>query len=145
MVDQINSIQRNNMAQVLYEREKFLLIGLTGRIGSGCSKAADIMNSDRKQINLPEITPGHRGMRNEERDLRTIYQYYESHWIAFDKIMVRSVISTFLLNDFDGFINDYLRTGTARIISEEKNRLKLDIISNMYYRRIFCAILYKNF
>ena len=99
------------MTEALRQHEEFLVIGLTGRLGSGCSEAAGILGSTFEQIALPPIYPGDLGLKDDrERDLRILYRYASHHWQKFDIIRVRTVIASFLLRQFDEFledINDY--------------------------------------
>ena len=93
--------QRHNMVDLLTQREEFIAIGLTGRIGSGCSTVAKILSSDTKTLQMPSMYPGENGFRDDdERDMRTIVRYYHAHWLAFDVIKSRTIITTFLLEHF---------------------------------------------
>lgn len=95
------------MTEALRQHEEFLVIGLTGRLGSGCSEAAGILGSTFEQIALPPIYPGNLGLKDDkERDLRILYRYASHHWQKFDIIRVRTVIASFLLRQFDKFTED---------------------------------------
>lgn len=102
--------QHYNMVKILSEREEFLVIGLTGRVGSGCSEAADILCSTISDLQMPSIYPGDRGLQNDdERDKRIIVRYFNAHWLAFDLIQVRTIITSFLLSDMSGFCEELLK------------------------------------
>ena len=102
--------QHYNMVKILSEREEFLVIGLTGRVGSGCSEAADILCSTISDLQMPSIYPGDRGLQNDdERDKRIIVRYFNAHWLEFDLIRVRTIITTFLLSDMSGFCRELLK------------------------------------
>ena len=63
--------RRKNIVSIMSQNEEFIIIGLTGRVGSGCSEAAEIFGSSFQQLELPWIQPGTQGLRNDkERDLR---------------------------------------------------------------------------
>lgn len=88
--------KRKNIINVLSQKEDFIVIALTGRMGSGCSTVADILTKKFDDLNMPWPVPGYRGMRDdEERDVRILIRYANSHWIAFEKIRVRTIITTF--------------------------------------------------
>ena len=48
MVEAINQIYKH--------RQDFILIGLTGKIGAGCTTTADFMTKDIPEHNLPPLT-----------------------------------------------------------------------------------------
>lgn len=100
---------RLSIERTLSDREDFLVIGLTGRIGSGCSEVAKVLSSSIHDLKLPSIAPGARGLRDDlERDQRVLQQYAASHWAKFDIIQVRTVITTFLLKDIREFVRQFL-------------------------------------
>lgn len=57
--------------EVFRERESFLVVGLTGRIGSGCTSASEIFAKDARSLNLPHAAPvphmKDRGFQNQQR------------------------------------------------------------------------------
>lgn len=99
--------RRNNMQRLLAEREEFLIIAMTGRVGSGCTEAADILTSD---IDGLLRTPPD----EYERDKRILWEYAQYHWLAFDIIKVRTIITTFLLYDMRGFAVEVLNMGVKK-------------------------------
>lgn len=100
---------RANIVSVLSQHEEFLIIGLTGRTGSGCSEAAEILASDYRQLQLPQIDPGFRGFTNdEERDISIIHRFFCAHWVKFDIVRARTLISSFLLEDWIK-LEDYIK------------------------------------
>jgi len=92
--------------QKLYEnRQKFILIGLTGRTGSGCTSAAGILNSKFIQIKLPKPFSC---KTNEDRKYKIIYNFASTNWKIFHLIEIRDVITSFIIeNEYEKFI-DYL-------------------------------------
>lgn len=132
---------RRNVVNIMSQNEEFIIIGLTGRVGSGCSEAAEIFGSTYQQLELPLIQPGIQGLRNnEERDLRILQRYAEAHWLKFDIIRTRTIISSFLLEEFDEFIktigqlearND-LETDCETKIKDELFKKMSNIIQKKY-------------
>lgn len=99
--------QRLYITEMLKQHEEFLVIGLTGRVGSGCSKAADILGSSFSEIGLPPIYPGDMGLADDrERDRRILYRYAKHHWLKFDVIRVRTIITSFLLEEMPAFCEE---------------------------------------
>ncbi|MGF1716410.1 deoxycytidylate deaminase [Photobacterium chitinilyticum] len=87
------------------ERAKFIILGLTGRTGSGCTTLSKLL----KQESFSMLSPPkpHRALfsNDEERKYRIVYNYLSKHWCKFYHIRMSDVVSTFLLdlpfNDFD--------------------------------------------
>lgn len=77
-------------------KDKFILIGLTGQIGSGCSTTAKFMSKTVDGHNLPIIAID----SNSSDDVRKKYiiqKYYKENWKPFDIIMASDVITSFIL------------------------------------------------
>ena len=64
----------------LYEkRQKFILIGLTGRTGSGCSTVGEILRKSFLNINPPTPQLGE-ARNNDERKYKILYEYAKINW-----------------------------------------------------------------
>jgi len=85
----------------------FILLGLTGRTGSGCSTAAQILGQD-------EVIPVKESIlytsENDKRKLNIIQKYTRNNWEPFYSIRVTTVITYFLLdlefNEFAQFLSE---------------------------------------
>lgn len=78
------------------ERDDFILLGLTGWTGSGCSTAAQILSNEKfDSIKLPDVNllSG-----NEKRKALIVYNYARSQWTQFTVISVSAVLTMFLLD-----------------------------------------------
>lgn len=94
--------KRENIVNIMSQNEEFIIVGLTGRIGSGCSEAAQVFGSTFQELELPWIQPGAYGFKGDsERDRRILQRYAGAHWLKFDIIKTRTIISTFLLENLD--------------------------------------------
>lgn len=99
-------LSRQNMINILSQTEEFIIIGLTGRNGAGCTEASKIFSYSYKELELPDINPGSNGfIDNTERERRILQRYAQSHWLKFDVIKSKAIISTFLLKNFEEFIS----------------------------------------
>ncbi len=108
--------------RVFSEREEFLVIGLTGRVGSGCSTVCDCLMDSFSGLGLSCPTPGIEGFTdNAERDARILCRYAERHWQSFDVIKVRTIILTYILRYWDVFKQD-----VDLINSSEEKKIKFD-------------------
>jgi len=77
-------------------RDRFIVIGLTGRTGAGCSTVAGVLSK-----NIAEFVGGKLSISdshdNEDRKSNILKSFVEKNWQPFYVIKVRDIISTFLL------------------------------------------------
>lgn len=99
----------NAIKNIYAEREKFIIIGLTGRTGSGCTTVSDILKQKEfKNLSLhkPKTT---NFASNEERKYQIIYNYAQKHWDGFASIDFTDIIFSFVLEksykDFENIYN----------------------------------------
>lgn len=89
---------RDAVSKVYGRDDDFILIGLTGRTGSGCTTAAKILGSDLSEIGY-DLKGTTDSLDNEKRKERIVRRFVESNWVAFDVIRVSSIFLVFV---FDG-------------------------------------------
>lgn len=136
------------ISELFLENNQFIIIGLTGRTGSGCTTAANILES--KKISLPELN-GLNGFYNGLDEIRysIVKTFAEEHWENFFSIKVSDLISIYLLIlptkkliDFiyscgDKKRNSLKKNATSKLVKEgvlSKSRLKerySDIINKL--------------
>lgn len=104
----------------LYEnREKFILIGLTGRTGSGCSTAAELLTNDIKKLKLPKPQRAY-GYDNEGKKYEIIYNFAKKNWKKYRCIQMRDVITSFIVeNDFNSF-SSFVECKLGKTVSERR-------------------------
>lgn len=90
---------KSAISKIYGDDDDFVILGLTGRTGSGCSTAAKILQSEAASIKH-SLNSGENPLSNEERKERIIYRYFGKNWTPFLLVQVRAVITTFLL-DYD--------------------------------------------
>lgn len=95
--------------QIYRLRRDFILIGLTGRTGSGCSSVAKILAtpafSDLK-TEFREINT--KPWDNDSRKNRIVHNYMQKHWHKFTIIQASDVIFYYALQlDFDAFVKEF--------------------------------------
>lgn len=90
-------------------RRDFILIGLTGRTGSGCSSVANILRTqDFAQLKSEHRDINENPWDNNSRKNRIVYQYMKRHWYPFTVITASDVIFYYaLLLDFDDFVKEF--------------------------------------
>ena len=87
---------------MIYEGENdHIVIGLTGRTGSGCSTVAKILQCDLQDLHH-SLYKGDNPTSNDERKQKIIYRHLLKTWHQFQLIQVRSIITLLLIeNDVD--------------------------------------------
>ncbi|OCH01491.1 hypothetical protein [Aliivibrio fischeri] len=104
--------------KIYEEISDFLIIGLTGRTGSGCSTSAKILSAE--SLDLPDPGQSH-FIGNEERKYRIIKKYIEKNRRPFEWLQVRTIISSYMLrlnySEFCSLISSILKVELT-IVSE---------------------------
>lgn len=105
----------NAVNNVYKESDSLVIIGLTGRTGSGCSTAARILETPEfRDLSLPK--PKESGYENaEERKYAIVHKFLRSKWKPFTIIEASSIILSMVFQcKYDDFINylEKLRMGT---------------------------------
>lgn len=97
------------LENVFKETSDFVVIGLTGRTGSGCSTAAHILS--QVTLNLPDAEHSHYE-GNERRKFRIVKNYIDRKWVGFKWLQIRSVITGYILalcfEDFIALVKEIL-------------------------------------
>lgn len=119
----------------LYEnRENFIIIGLTGRTGSGCSSAGEFLSSNLKDIKFPEYKIID---DNEERKYRIIYNFIHKNWTPFFWIQIKDIITSFIVEKpYDEFANYISSKLSANRHENTKIRKSLDNDIKSEYEKI---------
>lgn len=106
-------------------RRNFVIIGLTGRTGSGCTTVAETLSKNFKDLkslyrefNSGEIT-------NDTRKNRIVYRYLQENWdTPFTVISASDVIFYFALQlSFDEFVEAIVRANSDKLMSDPKTRI----------------------
>jgi deoxycytidylate deaminase len=96
----------------LFERRgQFVVLGLTGRTGSGCTTAAELLTKSFEDLRLEPIASPLASV--EQRKHRVIVEFSEKNWIPFLEVSVTLVIVTFMLDadvdQLNAFLKQYVR------------------------------------
>lgn len=80
-----------------FERSSsFLVLGLTGRTGSGCTSSSNLLQSTFEGLNLDRVS--YPSKTAEDRKYRIVREFAEKNWNQFHQISVTQVIASFLLD-----------------------------------------------
>lgn len=130
IIERNNNMSSENLMAVenmFMYRKKVLILGLTGRTGSGCSKVASILKNDNfNGLDLKD--PKTYDYKNaDERKQEIIYNYMkEGNWKKFHVIEGSAIIISFILEKGYDELIKYLKncdeSGKFRI----ENRLRLE-------------------
>ncbi len=102
------SYLKSAINQIYADDNDFVLIGLTGRTGSGCSTTASILQLEKHQIKH-SLFNGNNPQTSEDRKERIIRKFFEADWQPFTLIQVRSIITVFLLEKPSTDAVEYLK------------------------------------
>lgn len=116
--------QQNNptvIDNIFHLRHNFMVIGLTGRTGSGCTTVADLLcNSDFKDLKSNHSEFPSQTATNQARKDRIVYEFMKINWHRFEKITASDIIYFYaLLLDFDSFIKELALS--AKGITDTRN------------------------
>lgn len=92
------------VGQVYDDLGHYIIIGLTGRCGSGCSTTRDIL-CEEAEFN-PEDYMGSiiaDNVHNSDRDRDVILNFAEKNPLHFEAIKVRDILTAFILDNTDAF------------------------------------------
>ena len=106
---------KSAIRQIYGDDADFIVFGLTGRTGSGCSTAAKILQSGKEDVRH-SLFSGNCPASNEQRKERIIFRHFNATWEPILLIQVRSIITTFLL---DGDVETAVNYFTDLFPSEE--------------------------
>ncbi len=117
------------ISELFMENSKFVLIGLTGRTGSGCTTAAKILESLNPEFpDENQINDFYKGLDKKRYSITK--KFSSEHWSKFYSIKVSDLISAYILsqniNEMEKFI--YLSTNklNIRTTNEEVKNLLAD-------------------
>lgn len=88
---------KSAIGRIYGDDDDFIVLGLTGRTGSGCSTAAKILQSSIGEIRH-SLFSGDNPDTNEQRKERILLRHFKATWTPFLLIQVRALITTFLLD-----------------------------------------------
>lgn len=92
-----SSYLKSGIEEIYGKSDDFILVGLTGRTGSGCSTVAKILGTNFTKIKH-SLYSGSNPSNNTQRKDRIINRVIEKMWQPFSLIQVRSVITLMLLD-----------------------------------------------
>lgn len=108
--------------QLYKMRNRFIIIGVTGKTGSGCTTVAEIFSKEKH--NVENIDAFYEG-KETKREWYALKSFYDKHWKAFYHIRVKDIISTFILESSYDEAEKYIKDNFDIDISGFKSRYEL--------------------
>ena len=129
-----NSQESNKIVSNIYHlREKFAIIGLTGRTGSGCTTIAKLLAHENfEDLHARKPSEIYEGITNDERKYKIVYNFSKANWKPFTVITASDIIFYFVLKlSYDEFINSIVNVENEKSIENETfaNKVKDDLSS----------------
>ena len=109
------------LKNLFQRRADFVVIGLTGRTGSGCSTAANLLSQEFDLLQTTEVAQ--LPPNPEQRKFRIARDYAASHWRPFFNISVSNVILSFLLDTDETQLTQFLEKSEHKLKSEKISQL----------------------
>lgn len=82
--------QKRTVKKIFDLRGKFAIIGLTGRTGSGCSTAAEIISQKTfKNLKLPQPKRNGVDLTHDDRKYQICYDYLSANWAHVHKVKIK--------------------------------------------------------
>lgn len=123
------------VSRIYAHRENFIIIGLTGRTGSGCSTVSSILCKNSSELNIPKPVINFSAESIKES---IVYNFATKNWPKFHKIEIKNVITSYILEEsYEDFVKylTYSHGKTIDIIQNKLNSIK-DEYSEIYSNRI---------
>ncbi len=118
----MDKVPLNTISSVFTEREKYIIIALTGKVGSGCTLVSDILKQRFSEIKLLCESPNQTGFRSDSaRADRMLWRFYNEHNQNFHIIRVSDIITSFLLED-DAW--NRISEFSENVLSDFKEKIK---------------------
>jgi len=90
------------LSKIYENRKNFIVIGITGRTGAGCTSAASIFSKNQSENKFPVPDPKQSA---EDRKYQLCYNYIQKNWSKFYLIEIKNIITSFIVeNAYDDFI-----------------------------------------
>ena len=126
-------------------RREFIIIGLTGRTGSGCSTVANILS----QTDFNTLKSLHREWNpkiidNDARKNRIIYNYIKNDWTPFRIIKASDVIFLYVLSEsYDTFYQSFGKEENDKIVDDKAVDDKTEaqkLIDTEHFKNLFNSL-----
>lgn len=124
------------IGNIYSDGDDFVLLGLSGRTGSGCSTVAKILTKEKGAI-VHSLCDSNEPKNNEERKERIILKHYNERWQPFILLQVRSLMTLMLaLDEFPEEVNSKINGYSDVDCAWSSIKEKLEEIKLYYNKEI---------
>lgn len=130
------------ISELFLENSQFILIGLTGRTGSGCTTAANIL--EQKEISFPDsnvLAEYYKGL--DLRRYEIVKNFAETHWKNFYSIKVSDLISIYLLLLSPSALAKFIQFSASKIPDKKENSISFKAAKKLVVNGVFAKSLLK--
>lgn len=114
IIDNPNEELRSQAVEHFFdERKNFIIIGLTGRTGSGCSTISNLLTKSFHELQPP--VPNENGSI-EDRQYSIVYKYAKKNWDIFIKIEMKHIILSFILENDLQTLKKYINKNHGKML-----------------------------
>lgn len=116
--------------------KNYIVVGLCGKTGAGCSTAAQILNTDYSELHMEKYEPRNSSFETlyTQREYKIMQQYAEKHWEPFEIIKVSALITARVLENcpekLAGLLSDI-----AQYQAEYDNKYDYGEICQSFFRK----------
>lgn len=124
------------MIKTIYsQKNNFIIIGLTGRIGSGCSTAAQFLSSSKKEHKIKPFELNEKSSDNQRKKY-ILDKFYQKNWKPFISIKASDIITAFILKyNFDD-LNNIIEEFNKKIVESSCDKSNPLLNRLKYYSEI---------
>ena len=90
------TLENSAVERIFSERKDFIIIGLTGRTGCGCTTVANFLCKKFTDLQPPKASSSR---TFSDRSDKIVYDFAEKTWVPFRLIEMKHIIFTFILED----------------------------------------------
>lgn len=118
----MNNYLHSAISKIYGEDDDFILIGLTGRTGSGCSTVAKILSEPIDKLNYSLFT-SNKPTSNQQRKEKIIHNFLQKNWQPFVTIQVRSLLTLMLAQSSNDEVKSLIESVSSEVGAEKINQI----------------------
>ena len=119
------TLENSAVNRIFAERKDFIIIGLTGRTGCGCTTVAKLLCKEFSELQPPKDFSGD---EIEAREERIVYEYSQKTWTPFRLIEMKHIIFTFILEEDFSVLEKYIKDNFDPSINLGDLSIKFDVL-----------------